>query len=122
MTYLATGGHGDDTFEEFNWITIYGCDNFADKSKWVHLPCKVGDTVFVPWDWYGEQGVSVANIEGIKIVDSQNRWMFFIDLQSDDESFNQELGRWKLGESIGETVFLAREKAEKALAERRIKK
>lgn len=101
------------------YANTHGCERYSTKSEWVHLTCKLGDAVFVPWDWDGEQGVAVANIEEIQIVDSQNRWMFFIDLQSDDESFNQEFGRWKLGESIGETVFLTREKAEKALAERR---
>ena len=91
----------------------------AELAQSVKLPCKMGDMVFVPWDWDGEQGVAVANIEKIQIIDSQNRWMFFIDLQSDDEPFNQAFGRWKLGESIGKTVFLTREEAAKALAERR---
>ena len=91
----------------------------AELAQSVKLPCKMGDMVFVPWDWDGEQGVAVANIEEIQIIDSQNRWMFFIDLQSDDEPFNQAFGRWKLGESIGGTVFLTREEAKKALAERR---
>lgn len=25
------------------------CDNFTDRSEWVHLPCKVGDTIYKLW-------------------------------------------------------------------------
>lgn len=25
------------------------CDNFTDASEWIHLPCKVGDTIYKLW-------------------------------------------------------------------------
>lgn len=75
-------------------------------------PCKVGDMVYVPWTFDGQQGVGFAEVEEIKIYDNKNHIMFFIDLQSDIEEFNQEYGGWKLGKSIGDTVFLTKEKAE----------
>ena len=78
-------------------------------------PCKVGNTVYVPWRWNGEHGIAVANVQEIKIYDSKNHSMFLIDLQSDDEEFNQSFGGWKLDKSIGETIFLFYEEAEKAL-------
>lgn len=31
-----------------------GCTSFEDKSEWVKLPCKAGDTIFLPWEWNGE--------------------------------------------------------------------
>ena len=83
----------------------------------VLMPCKVGDRVYVPWCWNGEHDIAFANVEEIKIYDSQNHSMFFIDLQSDEEEFNQSFGGWKLDKSIGKTVFLTREEAERALKE-----
>ncbi len=81
-------------------------------------PCKVGDTVYVPWRWNGEQGIGVVEVEEIKIYNSQNHIMFFIDMQSDDEDYNQSYGGWKIDKSIGKTVFLTKEEAEQALKER----
>ena len=80
-------------------------------------PCKVGDMVYIPWTWDGQQGVSFAEIEEIKIYDNKNHIMFFIDLQSDDEEFEQQYGGWRLGKSIGDTVFLTKEEAEEKLKE-----
>ena len=83
------------------------------------LPCKVGDTVYIPWHWNNKNGIAFAEVEEIKIYDSNNHYMFLIDLQSDDEEFNQSFGGWKIGKSIGETVFLTRKEAERALKERK---
>lgn len=105
MTYLATGGHGDDTFEEFNWITIYGCDNFADKSKWVHLPCKVGDTVYYITG-INRTLIKPATVEEIIMNENGIQDLF---VSTDNCSF----------ENSYDIFYLTREEAEKALAERR---
>ena len=94
------------------------CDFFKDKSLYIELPCKVGDTVYVPWRWGGQRAVATVKVEEIKFYDSQMHYMFLIDMESDNECFNQSFGGWKLGKSIGKTVFLTREEAEKALEER----
>ena len=78
-------------------------------------PCKVGQWVYVPWRWEGQQAVAMVKVEEIKFYDSNMHYMFFIDMESDDESFNQSFGGWKIGDSIGKTVFLTREEAKKAL-------
>lgn len=91
------------------------CEN---HSLYIKLPIKVGDTVYVPWRWGGQRAVATVKIEEIKFYDSQMHYMFLIDMESDNECFNQSFGGWKLGKSIGETVFLTKEEAEKALAER----
>lgn len=83
------------------------------------LPCKVGDRVYIPWHWNNKNGIAFAEVEEIKFYDSNNHYMFLIDLQSDDEEFNQSFGGWKIGKSIGETVFLTRKEAERALKERK---
>lgn len=80
-------------------------------------PVKVGQTVYVPWNWEGETGIATVDVEEIRIYDSQNHYMFFIDMESDDEDYNQAYGGWKIGKAIGKYVFLTKEEAEKALAE-----
>ena len=80
-------------------------------------PVRVGDTVYIPWHWNNKNGIAFAEVEEIKIYDSNNHYMFLIDLQSDDEEFNQSFGGWKIGKIIGETVFLTRKEAERALKE-----
>ena len=82
-------------------------------------PCKVGDTVYVPWRYAFQRGIAMVEVQEIKLYDTnQSHCMFFIDMESDDEYFNQSFGGWKTEQSIGKTVFLSREDAEKALAER----
>ena len=75
--------------------------------------------VYIPWTWDGQQGVGFAEVEEIKIYDNKNHIMFFIDLESDDEEFEQQYGGWKLDKSIGKTVFLTREEAKEKLREKR---
>ena len=105
-------------FEEYRLNSDGLCCNFKDKSRFVELPCKVGDTVYVPWRWDGQRAVAVVRVEEIKFYDSQMHYMFLIDMESDDECFNQSFGGWKTDRCIGKTVFLTREGAERALAER----
>lgn len=93
------------------------CGCFKDKSRFVELPCKVGDTVYVPWEYAFTCGIASVQVEGIKIYDSENHFMLLIDMQSDNEVFNRSFGGWKTDKSIGNTVFLSREEAEKKLGE-----
>lgn len=65
------------------------CDYFQDKSEWVRLPCKIGTTVFIIVDYRVPYYASIATIP------------FVVSLY----------------DSIGKTVFLTREEAEKALKE-----
>ena len=85
------------------------------EGKIVEMPCKVGQWVYVPWRWEGQQAVAIVKVEEIKFYDSSMHYMFFIDMESDVESFNQLFCGWKIGDSIGKTVFLTREEAERAL-------
>ena len=87
------------------------------KEQIIVPPCKVGDMVYIPWTWDGQQGVGFAEVEEIKIYDNKNHIMFFIDLESDSEEFEQQYGGWKLDKSIGDTVFLTKEEAEAKVKE-----
>lgn len=96
--------------------SLYNAGYRKQSENVIELLCKVGDTVYVPWRWAFQQGVATVRIEEIKFYDSQMHYMFFIDMESDNECFNQSFGGWKLGKSIGVSVFLTKEEAEKALA------
>ena len=90
------------------WKTLC-CDDFADRSRLVELPCKVGDTVFVVEKIAEEWKIIKDHVETISIgyyADGVNIYQF--DGIKTDRYF----------EDFGKTVFLTREEAEAALKER----
>ena len=83
------------------------CVGFKDRSKFIKLPCKVGDTVYYfvndNLSEYCEVSVAGFHIDKYRIafeIEVSGR-KFFVDT-----------------EFLGEKVFLTKEEAEKALAER----
>ena len=88
----------------------YQADYLIDSNV-VVLPFKIGDRVYVPWSWCGTNGIAVVEVEEIRFYDKSGNWMFFIELQSDDEDFNLSFGGWKTEKCIGKTVFLSRAEA-----------
>lgn len=90
-----------------DWCRGFGqeaelCEHFSDKSEWVHLPCKVGDTVYIASEFRG-------------VVESKVRTLFL-------SSNSIEMIRTECCDvpfsNFGVTVFATREEAEKALEER----
>lgn len=81
------------------------CADFADKSEWMHLPCKVGDRVFTIVIIGGEYSVVADRVHALRI--------------STDNIYADTY--WYDYGKIGYNVFLTQEEAEKALAERRKK-
>ena len=79
------------------------CKHFKDKSRFIVLPCKVGDTIYRCG--YPSKKVYEWEIEHVKLYLDE---IVFVD-DSDNEF---------TAEDIGKTVFLTREEAEKALKER----
>ena len=84
------------------------CGYFKDRSRFVELPCKVGDTLFVPT----RNLVSEYKIVSFHVC-GEGRWYrtnvikgILTRLISDNVEF------------IGKTAFLTREEAEQALKER----
>lgn len=107
-----TGDEISTMFAKF----LYNAGYRKQSENTVELPFKVGDTVYVPWRWAFQQAVAIVKVEEIKFYDSQMHYMFLVDMESDNECFNQSFGGWKTDASIGKTVFLTREEAEKTLA------
>ena len=80
------------------------CSDFTDKSEWVHLPCKVGDTVYCFAPCFDEERQPKIRVAEAKVVD--------IKTIATVPGMEFDVGK------IGKTVFLTRDEAEKALAER----
>lgn len=91
---------------ELHWLTSENaCKRFfADKSEWVHLPCKTEDRVFSIIITGGTYRVVTDRVYALKISTG---------------GFYAETNWYVEGGKIGYNVFLTQEEAEKALAERR---
>lgn len=89
------------------------CADYLLKNGVIVPPCKVGDTVyFILEDEMVEGGFYVTPAHTVTEVGSKGFWLSsFVPAEDDMSDFN-------LWEEIGKTVFLTREEAEKALAER----
>ena len=99
--------------EPVDGMYIEGCDHFKDRTRFVELPCKVGDTVyFATKDRFNSATIDEITIaeNGIQFYWLQYDKSYEITEIWDDGTFSDK--------DIGETVFLTREAAEKALKER----
>lgn len=97
--------------------------NYLINSGVIVPPCKVGQTVYMPWEWNGTKAVAI--LEVTRIVDDFTERSPYVNTNflSDDEDYwvAYNCGRFEF-KDFGKTVFLTREEAEKALAERGYKK
>lgn len=108
------------------------CEAFSDKSEWIHLPCKVGDTLYK----ICPQGsaVKMGAMWNGEIVTHpcqrcpwQNCQCFDIGYQKDMENIIQPIKIksrrfiFDIEPYIGKIWFTDKESAEKAFAERREK-
>ena len=81
-------------------------------------PCKVGDMVYMPWEYNGQQGIACLKITSLANILDWG-WDYGTNFITDDEGYAEKYncGRFRF-EDFGKTVFLTREEAEKALTER----
>ena len=45
------------------------CDHYKDKSLCVELLVRVGQVVYVPWEWDRQTGIATVTVEEIKLYD-----------------------------------------------------
>ena len=84
--------------------------------KAVELPCKVGDTVYMPWTWGGTSGI--ANLKVCYITLFEGEFLCDTDLESDDIDYKRKYNFGQFREyDFGLKVFITREAAEARLAE-----
>mgnify|MGYP006899736958 CR=1 FL=1 len=92
---------------------IHGeCENFTDRSEWVHLPCKVGDTVYYFDGAYYLKNKSMWKIKPIKVTELSTKIGRSGKLYPLSIIANGT--RYPLT-SIGKRLFLTRKEAEEAL-------
>ena len=95
------------------------CENFKDHSRFVELPCKVGDTVYMITEQTQKVGrkkvtktviveccvdnfrIGDAGYPSAALCDNENAWCYGVEPKM-----------------FGEIIFLSREEAEQALKER----
>lgn len=106
---LRTDIGWDTNFDDEDYAMTY-CDNFTDRSKWVHLPCKVGDTLY---EITSRNTISEYEVTAIRI----ELFNVFIDWKLTQGFVDRYISDMPVGE-IGKTVFLTHEEAEKALEEK----
>lgn len=121
-TYII--GVGNKTCEEFCKYVVDGCKNcyiqqvfkklatyedLEEQGLIVRLPCKVGDTVYVPTrNFISELRIIMISVD---MHGTYFRWMLNSGIYPNLDGFS--------GNKLGKTVFLTREEAEKKLEEMR---
>lgn len=90
----------------YNVETLSICEDFTNRSEWVHLPCRVGQQL-----WFEENG---------KIKCSTVDRLIYDELSTDDIFTTIEgYGFSVFFEDVGKIVFLTREEAEKAMEKKK---
>ena len=87
------------------------CDSFKDRSRFVELPCKVGDTVYF-------NNVHLRYAKVIAIYIDASGGMFDLDIATNIETvagYEHFINKDYTFEDVGRRLFLTSEKAERAL-------
>ena len=95
-----------DNIEE--QLDEFGCEDFADKSLYIKLPCKVGDVVYTVSKRDGIVAKMVVEISWKRDWAGKDLgWGLILSGKRSNNRYNVS--------GIGKTVFLTKEEAEKAL-------
>lgn len=89
--------------DEETKLTVNECEHFKDRSKFIELPCKIGDTV-----WCINESQIIEEDKVYQIIVRQ-----FSDINVNDVLL-VKFGKASF-EDFGKTVFLTKEEAERAL-------
>ena len=90
------------------------CSFFKDRSRFVELPCKVGDTVYF-------NNVHLRYAKVIAIYIDASGGMFDLDISTNIETvagYEHFINKDYTFEDIGKRLFLTKESADQALKER----
>ena len=103
--------HGDGLSEE-----SHGCEHFKDRSRFVELPCKVGDSVYLD-----NLHIKYADVIGIYIDAFGGVFdlRIYTNIQlANGFGYEYFISKDYTFEDIGKRIFLTKEEAEQALKER----
>ena len=89
--------------------------NVATRANMLELPCNVGDTIYLPWEWKNTSGIAILTVERISI--NKAGLSIRTDFWSDDEDYltAYDFGVFRFDE-IGKKAFLDKDEAKEALA------
>lgn len=106
--------NGFDVDIEFFGEQVSGCKNFKDRSRFVELPCKAGDTVY-----FDNGHIQSARVLAIYIDAEGGMLDLEITAYSNNAlGFKKFINKDYKFEDIGKHLFLKKEEAEQALKER----
>lgn len=92
-----------------------GCKDFKDRSRFVELPCKIGDKVWIIGFFGGCVELKIVKVYYAAYYNDVS--LSYIAYKKDEKISTYRAYGFSAAE-IGKAVFLSREEAEKALAER----
>lgn len=95
---------------EYKVVSVLECERFKDRSRFVELPCKVGDTVYIIARISGKEEIIQDSVESFTISS-------FVDNTPIILFDGIETCDWDSSD-FGKQVFLTKEQAEQALKER----
>ena len=101
-----------ELWEEIATI-IEGCRKQGENV--IELPCKVGEMVYLPWEFDGVRSIAYLTVTHI-IFDREHNYVK-TDFDTDDEAYydKYQCGSYEF-EDFGKIVFINHEEAENALA------
>jgi hypothetical protein len=105
---------GKDIFEYFSSGDV--CEDFKDRSRFVELPCKVGDSVYLD-----NLHIKYADVIGIYIDAFGGVFdlRIYTNIQlANGFGYEYFISKDYTFEDIGKRIFLTKEEAEQALKER----
>ena len=92
--------------EEFNILYANKCEDFANRSEWIHLPCSIDKVFFKPIS--RRNTIAKCTLSSLS-QNADKSWKIRLTSGIFRSAFEITTN------DIGKTVFLTREEAEKAL-------
>ena len=92
------------------------CVCFKNRNRFVELPCKVGDTIYILTN-DSPTGIEESQVKKIELIKMQSKTKIRLTVPCVYDDWGS--AQWEIGvNDFGKTAFLTREEAEKALKER----
>lgn len=105
----VAGFFSDDIEEILNWIK---CPNFADRSRFVELPCKIGQKLY-------DISEFIDDTPHPQMYELKADYITFYNKFPDRTGIGMTIDDWEYNLSdFGKIVFRTKEEAEAAIAER----
>lgn len=111
-----------DAFGEDSTLEPDGlCKQFKDKSRFIELPCAVGDTLWVLWSLTPSHPKSVYPVKAyaLRYDDKKNNMRVCVRGEFKRDNYGGYYHHYYRGtfswDNVGKTVFLTKKEAEKAL-------